>query len=117
MECFNSRRYFTSISAIRLLPVAQSPDQISHAIRASVISSQLHPKPQTNVPNPDSDSLLVRRPKSIIGLLDLEIGRYECLHGNLVRVQISHVNDTAQCRKNKRNRFLLLHSSIEFEAI
>lgn len=117
MERFHSRRYFTSISTIRLLPVAQFPDQLSHAIRASVISSQLHPNPQTNVPNSDSDSLLVRSPKSIIGLHDLETGRYECLHENLVRVQTSHINDTAQCRKNTRNRFLLLHSSIEFEAM
>jgi hypothetical protein len=115
MERFHSRRYFTSISTTRLLPVAQSPDQLSHAIRASVISSQLHPKPQTNVPNSDSDSLLVRSPKSIIGLLDLETGRYECLHENLVRVQISHINDTAQCRKNTRNRFFYLILLLNFK--
>lgn len=33
-----------------------------------------HPKAQPNAPNSDSDSLPVRSPKSIIGLLDLETG-------------------------------------------
>ncbi|KAH8754043.1 hypothetical protein BGZ57DRAFT_860197 [Hyaloscypha finlandica] len=69
-----SREVEWSVSILDV--TSQSPDQLSHAIRASVISSQLHPNPQTNVPNSDSDSLLVRSPKSIIGLLDLETGSF-----------------------------------------
>jgi hypothetical protein len=75
------------------------------------------PKAQPNVPNSDSDSLPVRSPKSIIGLLDLETVRYECLHENLVRVQISLINNTLQYRRNTSNRLFLLHSFTEVEAI
>jgi hypothetical protein len=118
MERFNSRRYFTSISATRLLVVAQSPDQLSHAIRASDhrsshFNSIQNPRPmfpiRTRTPSQ------CEAPSQLLVFLILR------REGTNIFMKISsafrcHISATS-AGKTQGIDFFLLHSSTEVEAI